>query len=159
MRPCAASHCAMARVSSGVKPLAMRFISVASRPPERNASMAVSISSAERFFKDGNSVSPAPWHPRQADAPGGDCETSGGSARAGPQRQKRSAASAPPVVVAKRNVFRSFMDQALRRSKFFNGTSRRRLPVAAKMALSTAGAATKIVGSPTPPQNPPDGTG
>ena len=32
-----------------------------------------------------------------------------------------------------------------------------RLPVAAKIALSTAGAATKIVGSPTPPQNPPDG--
>ncbi len=32
-----------------------------------------------------------------------------------------------------------------------------RLPVAAKMALSTAGAATKIVGSPTPPQKPPDG--
>jgi hypothetical protein len=32
-----------------------------------------------------------------------------------------------------------------------------RLPVAAKYALSTAGAATKIVGSPTPPQKPPDG--
>jgi hypothetical protein len=32
-----------------------------------------------------------------------------------------------------------------------------RCPVAAEIALSTAGAATKIVGSPTPPQNPPDG--
>jgi hypothetical protein len=32
-----------------------------------------------------------------------------------------------------------------------------RLPVAAKMALSTAGAATAMVGSPTPPQKPPDG--
>ena len=32
-----------------------------------------------------------------------------------------------------------------------------RLPVAAKYAFSTAGAATQIVGSPTPPQNPPDG--
>jgi len=32
-----------------------------------------------------------------------------------------------------------------------------RLPVAAKIALSTAGAATQIVGSPTPPQKPPDG--
>jgi len=31
------------------------------------------------------------------------------------------------------------------------------LPVAAKYALRTAGAAKQIVGSPTPPQNPPDG--
>jgi hypothetical protein len=42
-------------------------------------------------------------------------------------------------------------------SCFFSGTERIRLPVAAKNALSTAGAATQIVGSPTPPQNPPDG--
>ncbi len=41
---------------------------------------------------------------------------------------------------------------------FFNGNERMRLPVAAKNALSTAGAATKMVGSPTPPQKPPDGT-
>src|SRR2546422_10182106 len=40
---------------------------------------------------------------------------------------------------------------------FFSGTVRMRLPVAAKNALRTAGAATQIVGSPTPPQNPPDG--
>src|SRR5262249_11550878 len=40
---------------------------------------------------------------------------------------------------------------------FFSGIERMRLPVAAKNALSTAGAATKIVGSPTPPQKPPDG--
>ena len=32
-----------------------------------------------------------------------------------------------------------------------------RFPVAAKIALSTAGAATEIVGSPTPPQKPPEG--
>ena len=32
-----------------------------------------------------------------------------------------------------------------------------RLPVAAKIAFSTAGAATAMVGSPTPPQKPPDG--
>ena len=31
-----------------------------------------------------------------------------------------------------------------------------RFPVAAKIAFNTAGAATAIVGSPTPPQNPPD---
>ena len=35
---------------------------------------------------------------------------------------------------------------------FFSGNDRMRLPVAAKIALSTAGAATKIVGSPTPPR-------
>jgi hypothetical protein len=35
---------------------------------------------------------------------------------------------------------------------FFNGRLRIGLPVAAKIALSTAGAATQIVGSPTPPQ-------
>jgi len=40
---------------------------------------------------------------------------------------------------------------------FFSGNVRIRLPVAAKNALRTAGAATQIVGSPTPPQNPPDG--
>ena len=38
---------------------------------------------------------------------------------------------------------------------FLSGIERMRLPVAAKNALSTAGAATKIVGSPTPPQKPP----
>src|SRR5262249_16487378 len=40
---------------------------------------------------------------------------------------------------------------------FFSGNERIRWPVAAKNALSTAGAATKNVGSPTPPQNPPHG--
>src|SRR5438552_4189919 len=40
---------------------------------------------------------------------------------------------------------------------FFSGNERMRWPVAAKIALSTAGAATQIVGSPTPPQKPPDG--
>ena len=38
-----------------------------------------------------------------------------------------------------------------------SGNVRMRLPVAAKIALSTAGAATAIVGSPTPPQKPPEG--
>jgi len=37
---------------------------------------------------------------------------------------------------------------------FFSGNERIRLPVALKNALSTAGAATQIVGSPTPPQKP-----
>src|SRR5438552_3375467 len=40
---------------------------------------------------------------------------------------------------------------------FFSGNERMRLPVAAKYAFSTAGAATQTVGSPTPPQKPPEG--
>src|SRR4051812_46958464 len=40
---------------------------------------------------------------------------------------------------------------------FFSGTVRMRLPVALKNAFSTAGAATQMVGSPTPPQKPPEG--
>jgi hypothetical protein len=47
--------------------------------------------------------------------------------------------------------------QTDRRSVFLSGTERTRLPVAAAIALRTAGAATAIVGSPTPPQNPPEG--
>ena len=43
------------------------------------------------------------------------------------------------------------------RSWPLSGSARMRLPVAAKIALSTAGAATQIVGSPTPPQKSPDG--
>ncbi len=42
--------------------------------------------------------------------------------------------------------------------RFLSGSDRTGLPVAAKMAFITAGAATMIVGSPTPPQKPPDGT-
>ena len=38
-----------------------------------------------------------------------------------------------------------------------SGTERMRLPLAAKYALSTAGAATQMVGSPTPPQKLPLG--
>ena len=51
----------------------------------------------------------------------------------------------------------SLLRYAFFRSWFLSGRLRMRLPVAAKIALSTAGAATAIVGSPTPPQNPPDG--
>ena len=47
--------------------------------------------------------------------------------------------------------------QARRRSWCISGSERMRFPVAAEMAFSTAGAATMIVGSPTPPQKPPDG--
>jgi len=40
---------------------------------------------------------------------------------------------------------------------FFRGSARIRLPVAAKIALHTAGAIDAWPGSPTPPQNPPEG--
>jgi len=40
---------------------------------------------------------------------------------------------------------------------FFRGSERIRLPVAAKIALHTAGAIDAWPGSPTPPQNPPEG--
>ena len=40
---------------------------------------------------------------------------------------------------------------------FFKGSERTRLPVAAKIALHTAGAIDAWPGSPTPPQNPPEG--
>ena len=40
---------------------------------------------------------------------------------------------------------------------FLSGNERMRWPVALKKAFSTAGAATQIVGSPTPPQKPPLG--
>jgi hypothetical protein len=49
------------------------------------------------------------------------------------------------------------MTYAIRRLWCISGNDRMRLPVAAKIALRTAGAATQIVGSPTPPQKPPDG--
>src|SRR5439155_22600906 len=59
----------------------------------------------------------------------------------------------PPLPTAERRQTR----QVDFRSWFINGSERMRLPVAAKIALSTAGAATAIVGSPTPPQKSPVG--
>src|SRR5262249_6905024 len=47
--------------------------------------------------------------------------------------------------------------QAFCNFRFFSGSERTGDPVAAYIAFSTAGAATLMVGSPTPPQNPPDG--
>jgi len=44
------------------------------------------------------------------------------------------------------------------RSLFFTGSTRMRLPVAAKIALHSAGATGGTGGSPTPPQKPPLGT-
>jgi hypothetical protein len=63
----------------------------------------------------------------------------------------KPAAPAVTTVVACSNAYTSWM------SCFFSGIERMRLPVAAKYAFSTAGAATQTGGSPTPPQNPPEG--
>src|SRR6476620_6743029 len=52
---------------------------------------------------------------------------------------------------------RSVLAYANRMLWFFRGHHLKRWPVDAKIELSTAGAATKIVGAPTPPQSPPDG--
>src|SRR5207248_2402269 len=62
----------------------------------------------------------------------------------------------PHVLECQRIFGHRVLLQALR-FWFLTGSVRMRFPVAANIALSTAGAATKIVGSPTPPQNPPDG--
>lgn len=70
----------------------------------------------------------------------------------GGRDQKRQSANDPPCASPHCTA------QAALRSWFISGNVRIRLPVAAKIALSTAGAATAIVGSPTPPQKSPVGT-
>ena len=62
-----------------------------------------------------------------------------------------------------REQYRKGRDDSVRVSQtnvspwFFKGSERTRLPVAAKIALQTAGAIDAWPGSPTPPQNPPEG--
>src|SRR5262249_25502504 len=76
-------------------------------------------------------------------------------------RAERAGSASDPIVSA-----RELLNPRAARRKaapytsftFFNGSVRTGLPVAAKMALSTAGVTTEIVGSPTPPQKSPDGT-
>src|SRR5262245_10500038 len=64
----------MALVSSSVKPLAMRSITVAGRLPVRNSVMAVVIWAASRPLRRGTGVATpdvAGWQPVQDEAPGG----------------------------------------------------------------------------------------
>ena len=112
----------------------MRSITVAWRVPARNASIAATMSLALRPASTGSGATP-PWQPEQLDAPGGGA--------AAPEHHRQHHDTASPHACA-RSVSRS-------------GKERTRLPVAAKIAFSTAGPATAIVGSPTPPQKPPDG--
>ena len=80
------------------------------------------------------------------------------AARAAPREESSAPRGAPGFACsAAAGSAAALVDHANEMSWFFSGTERMRLPVAAKNALSTAGAATKIVGSPTPPQKPPDG--
>src|SRR5262245_30457181 len=64
----------MALVSSSVKPLAMRSITVAGRLPVRNSVIAVVICAASRPTRRGTGVAipaVAGWQQLQDDAPGG----------------------------------------------------------------------------------------
>jgi hypothetical protein len=137
-------------------------MTVARRWPERYACIAAITSAGLRPISRATGVSTdfdVGWQLEQDEAPGGaSLAAAGTNSKAtianalhshfmcAPLGTKGAAAVAPLLV-----------DHADRRSVFFSGNDRRRLPVAAKIALSTAGAATAIVGSPMPPQNPPEG--
>jgi hypothetical protein len=121
----------------------------------------VTISTVGRLTRRGIGVCTSAlvaWQPEHELAPGG---ASAATALAGPARDTSKGNPAisgtgtrfPPVPAAERRQTR----QVDFRSWFINGSERMRLPVAAKIALSTAGAATAIVGSPTPPQKSPVG--
>ncbi|MDB5405145.1 MAG: hypothetical protein JWL84_57 [Rhodospirillales bacterium] len=99
-------------------------------------------------------AAPTGWQPEHDVAPGGASDEAALAVPVVPT------ARASRVTAAAARLSRMGLPnaQALFRSWFISGKVWMRLPVAAKMALSTAGAATAIVGSPTPPQNPPDGT-
>src|SRR6266481_1129805 len=148
---CAASQSAMARISTSEKPLAIRPMTVEGRSSERKASIAATISSGSRPRIRGTgvfTVALAGWQPEQELAPGG------ASAAAALTAPPNEASSTKPRIAC-RSTARA--RQVEFRPWFINGSERMRLPVAAKIALSTAGAATAIVGSPTPPQKSPVG--
>jgi hypothetical protein len=147
--------------------LAIRPITVPDLSPERNAFICAKISPAARPASRGTGDStfgPSGWQPEQADAPGG----AGEAACAAPAIARISTAATaarvdimrrPPYSLGGASPTRRPIRTAhtMRMFWFLSGKLRMRFPVAAKMALSTDGAATQMVGSPTPPQNPPDG--
>jgi hypothetical protein len=123
------------------------------------------MSSALRPASTGTLVSTAElagWQPEQAAAPTGGSGVPAAAvvidtrtAAAGTKAQskfmdnftKRAGGLAPPPLCRHVSCILWFL----------SGNERIRSPVALKKALSTAGAATQIVGSPTPPQKPPLG--
>src|ERR1043165_1154709 len=75
-----------------------------------------------------------------------------------PQRRRRDASHPCRILIDEGGGHkgrRLLEGYAMKMSWFFSGNERIRLPVALKNALSTAGAATQMVGSPTPPQTGP----
>ena len=136
----------MAWISASVNPLAIRSMTVAGRAPERKSCMARTIaarsSPASRGTGDATRVD-AGWQPEHATAP------AGGSADAA----TAAAIEANPIAAARTLC----IAYTIWMPWFLSGNVRMRLPVALKNAFRTAGAATQIVGSPIPPQNPPDG--
>ena len=97
--------------------------------------------------------------PHRHPSGGRDPPTAGQSSRSGSRPCRDDILLVPATRrQAARTRLRSRSPQAPFRSWFISGIVRMRLPVAAKIALSTAGAATAIVGSPTPPQKSPVGT-
>ena len=104
----------------------------------------------------------AGWQPEHAAAPGG--ASAGPAAKAGPiDARRRTAAVSKRVRVMSKHSAEGGRRSAARiqtffKSWFFSGSERMRLPVAAKIALHSAGATTATGGSPTPPQKPPLGT-
>src|SRR5260370_29883272 len=89
----------MAWVSSGVKPLAMRFIRVAVLLPSRNPAITASVAAAGRPVIGGSAVAgPAlAWQPVHEDAPGG-AAPGGAPLVGGPRRAALGRVrSAPPA--------------------------------------------------------------
>src|SRR5260370_19269930 len=135
----------MAAISESEKPLAMRSIAAAGRCPARKACISVTIAGGGRPTRRATGVGSAAlaeWQPEQELAPGG---ASGATALAGPVRETNTA---NPMIVRRNTVSaftaaeRSPIGQAELKSWFISGSERIRFPVAAKIALSTAGAAT-----------------
>ena len=153
---------AIALISSSVKPLAMRPITVPGSWPDLKPSIAATMSPGLRLTRRVTEVSTkraVGWQPLHDERPGRGVGRAGCESLADRRREQgrgrddaravhvgHSAGWRPPIG---RSVY------AFRRSWFFSGSERMRLPVAAKTALHSAGATTATGGSPTPPQNPP----
>jgi len=150
-----------------VKPLAIRSMTVAGRLPARNSCIALTISAGSSPTSRGTgdtTPAAAAWQPEHAVAPAG----AAAFADAGAEKKETNT----PVDTINARIVCIFMLPKGRAAAFtaaalpaytssmpwfLSGNERMRLPVAAKNAFNTAGAATQIVGSPTPPQKPPEG--
>ena len=153
-------------------------MTVAGRVPARNACIACTMSGASSPISRGTGEATpeaAAWQPEHAAAPAG--VASAANAGAGDMRVKvkamltHRARAAALAAINARMVFMSIRAAGTTAAVaaaaipaytssipwFFSGNERMRFPVAANKAFSTAGPATHMVGSPTPPQNPPEG--